>query len=328
VELTGVLGVVFLVVSINMGAADLLARPDDRRQHLVTVLVLMTIAVAGNGLPQLRTTKKGPKVAAIGWTEADVHGPAYSRNTHRIYEGLFLPMFRRAVATEAELIVAPEMTFRVRKAQRRRLFARLRELTRTHRVTLVVGYILADKKENRAVCFGPKGNILADYQKTHLVPYIEKLNPGPGKTTPISLRSKGAGNNSRPLKLGVMICQDDNFTDVARAYGRAGTQIMAVPTNDWRQVKDHHFENSLFRAVENRYAIVRAASNGISALISPRGRVLARVDHFEKGPTVIAARLPVMSPSATLYSLAGDWPAALSAALLVVGFVVFRRRQE
>jgi apolipoprotein N-acyltransferase len=116
------------------------------------------------------------------------------------------------------------------------------------------------------------------------------------------------------LGVGEMICQDDNFTDLARGYGRTGVALVAVPTNDWREVKDYHAENSPMRALENGYGVVRAASGGVSEIVSPSGEVLARRDHLLEGSGVVVADLPV-ARAGTPYSAAGDWFVAVCLAL-------------
>ena len=92
---------------------------------------------------------------------------------------------------------------------------------------------------------------------------------------------------------------------------------MAVPTLDWKQVKDAHMQNSIHRAIESRYEIVRAALDGISAIVSPAGEVLARKDHFIEGPGVIIAEVPVYTHR-TLFSNLGHWPVVPGAVFLVI----------
>ena len=71
----------------------------------------------------------------------------------------------------------------------------------------------------------------------------------------------------------------------------AGVQIVAVPTLDWAAVKDAHFQGSIHRAIESRYVIVRAAINGISAVVSARGEVIAEMDHVENGAGYVVAEI-------------------------------------
>ena len=159
----------------------------------------------------------------------------------------------------------------------------------------------------------PQGTVLCEYTKTYLTPF-EKYNKGSGKLEKIDVDG---------VAVGAMICQDDNFTRFSREYGRKQIGVVAVPTLDWRQVSDAHFQSSIHRAIESRYAIVRAASDGISAVISPTGQVLARRDHFKEGPGPIVAEVPVYAHT-TLFSRTGHWPVALS--LLFLTIYIWRKR--
>lgn len=91
-------------------------------------------------------------------------------------------------------------------------------------------------------------------------------------------------------------------------------------------MKDVHLENSLFRAVENDYAVVRAASDGASAIVSPRGEVLARRDHFDAGPAVIVADVS-LGGGRTLFARLGDW-VPIAAALVLLALLVLARRRR
>jgi len=71
------------------------------------------------------------------------------------------------------------------------------------------------------------------------------------------------------------------------------------------------------RAIEQGLPVVRAANTGISAVIDPLGRVVARLGLGIEG--VLDSTLPV-AITPTVYARAGDLPAAivLAAALLLV----------
>ena len=49
--------------------------------------------------------------------------------------------------------------------------------------------------------------------------------------------------------------------------------------------------------IESGGNVIEAATNGISAIFTARGEVLARRDHFKSGPGVVVADLPLYGPA-------------------------------
>jgi apolipoprotein N-acyltransferase len=69
-----------------------------------------------------------------------------------------------------------------------------------------------------------------------------------------------------------------------------------------------HFHQARIRAVEEGVPLIRAANNGISAVVDPYGRALQTLGLDVRG--VIDSRLPEALPP-TLYARLGDWMLAL-----------------
>jgi apolipoprotein N-acyltransferase len=330
----GVGGLVFVVVSLQSFWVRLVSR-DRRSAGLrfgLAGVAAIVLLVATLGLSNPAASGPTLRVAAAGWTYAD-HKRLNAWGAHARFKKLYLPLFKKAVAQRAELLVSPEVGFHVNATTKPWLFEKLASLARAHRIWLVVGYFDHPKNENRSVVFDATGKRRGHYVKSHLIYALENYRAGTGKLLSIATALGKAASTSpstssaKGVLLGTMICQDDNFTDLARGYGRLGTQLMAVPTNDWLQVKHYHLENSLFRAIENRYAIVRAATNGISAIVDPRGRVLARCDHFVRGPQVIVSDVTVYRRPHTLYSRFGDWFVLVCGVFLALGWLIGRRQR-
>ncbi|MFH0810523.1 MAG: apolipoprotein N-acyltransferase [Pseudomonadota bacterium] len=172
---------------------------------------------------------------------------------------------------------------------------------------------------NRAYLLAPGGQPTAKYDKVHLVPYgeyvpLKSYMPFLGK----AVRAVGnfqAGRpgcclslgGPRPARVGVLICFESIFADLAREAVGGGATILAVITNDaWfggTSAPYQHFSMSVLRAVETRRAVVRAANTGISGLIGPDGRVLAATRLQER--TYVRGVVPLMTIK-TVYTKIGD----------------------
>jgi apolipoprotein N-acyltransferase len=77
------------------------------------------------------------------------------------------------------------------------------------------------------------------------------------------------------------------------------------------------------RAIEQGRYLARAANTGISGVVDPYGRVVARSAIFEQAGLVEEVRLLT---GRTIYSRIGDAIAYVAIALTIVALVTFRRR--
>jgi apolipoprotein N-acyltransferase len=180
------------------------------------------------------------------------------------------------------------------------------------------------------------GSVLSVYDKLHLVPFgeflpfqdwMEKLGfvqltkvqggfiPGTRR------RTMEIPNAPRVLPL---ICYEAIFPgSVASRDDRPGW-IVNLTNDGWFGISTgpyQHLQQARLRAVEEGLPVVRAANTGISAVIDPLGRIVARLDLGVEG--VLDSSLPSAIPP-TIYARYGDLPAAL----LVIAALIFvvRRR--
>ncbi len=310
---TGITGVVFMSAFFQGLAAHLLA--GRSRKGLVWLLLVPAVAVVAGGLEPSEPISM-LRVAAIGWADATLD-PACDPRSPQGFNEFYAAHVAEAARKGARLVVSPELAFEWGGPAREAWVNRFTALAMHHRVHLVVAYFDEDAGDNRLVIVSDRGEIVGHYVKTHLTPFEPFVR---GRGEPLQAVVDG-------IRVGVMICNDDNFTDISRRYGRRGVQVMAVPTLDWASVSKAHFQNSIHRAIESHYAVVRAARNGISAIVSPRGRVLARSDHLDQGIGLLVADVPVgLGP--TLFSRAGHWPVAACAVFLasMAALALLRRR--
>ncbi len=110
-----------------------------------------------------------------------------------------------------------------------------------------------------------------------------------------------------------LICFEDVFPELSRQFVKRGANILVNITNDaWFKETSapyQHLQSSVFRAVENRVSLVRAANTGVSAFIAPTGKINAKVsaaarDIFVDGYTTEEVFISDIGPS--FYTCYGD----------------------
>ena len=188
------------------------------------------------------------------------------------------------------------------------------------RYNLVGSVSKGDARHVAAFLLDPKGEITASYYKRRLVPFGEyvPLRGFLGKfIAPVAaLGEFSEGRLEQELfdfkgvKIGPAICYESIFPNLFTADAKAGALVFVNITNDgWyldTAAPYQHFIVNIFRAAETRRLVVRAANNGISAVIDPWGRMLAKKDLNESG--VLTMIVPVYSSlPLSFYAAHGDW---------------------
>jgi apolipoprotein N-acyltransferase len=128
-------------------------------------------------------------------------------------------------------------------------------------------------------------------------------------------------------RVGALICYEGIFPELSRDLVNHGADLLVNITNDaWfgrSGAPGQHLQMAVFRAVEERTGMARAANTGISALIQPTGEITARTGLFTM--TQITGKV---SPRLfrTFYARHGDVFAWACAALAVAGLALAARR--
>ena len=134
---------------------------------------------------------------------------------------------------------------------------------------------------------------------------------------------------AKDLKILPVVCFESAFGPYNARRLPAGRGLIVIITNDgwWKNTPGyrHHFNFSRMRAIENRRYLIRAANNGISALIDERGRVVARTSWWQAATLKGEARL---LGGRTLFARFGDYlgRSALLGTLALCLYAVVRRR--
>jgi apolipoprotein N-acyltransferase len=130
----------------------------------------------------------------------------------------------------------------------------------------------------------------------------------------------GNGNgvvNAAGVPVGVTTCWEVIFDRAARESVRNGAQLLTVPSNNAtfdQAMSEQQLAFGRLRAVEHDRYVVVAGTTGISAIIAPDGRELARTAFFEPAYLDMQVRLKTQLTPAT------RWGPLVQGLLVVLGF--------
>ena len=137
-----------------------------------------------------------------------------------------------------------------------------------------------------------------------------------------------------PYRFGAPICWENIFPYIVRNFVKNGAQFIINITNAayfGRTAAPYQvLSMAVFRAVENRVYLARAANIGISCIIDPFGRVVDRVKN-EKGEDIfvrgVLTGTIIPQDSKTFYTRYGDVFAWLCVAVVSIFVLIalFRR---
>ena len=184
----------------------------------------------------------------------------------------------------------------------------------------------------------PTGAVAAVYRKIQLVPFgeyvplrallffVQPLVEAVSDFTP--------GERVTMLPVGehmasTAICYEVVYPHLMRQAVLEGSELLTTITNDaWygdSSAPYQHFELASMRAIEQGRYLARAANTGISGVIDPYGRAVAKTRVFEEDVVVAEVRF---LQARTLYATIGDVVAQASVlgALLTAGWLAAARR--
>ena len=219
-----------------------------------------------------------------------------------------------------------------------RFAARLSRLALTTANNLIAGVV--DWKPgpkglepyNTAILIDPAGRRVFSYDKIELVPFGEFipwrrfLTFANAITAEIGDFQRGKNFAVGELPGGsfsVFICYEAVIPDAVRQFARRGARLFINLSNDgWfghSAALEQHLTQVRVRAAENRRWILRATNTGITASISPYGRIIA-VAPLDRRTVLIAPYS--FRDDITLYTRFGDWLAWLSIAVSIL-FLIY-----
>lgn len=329
-DITGIYGISFLIVLANcviygiikavagLKSGERVAYP--LKSASVFLVLLSLVLVYGFVLMRHEQTGVPLKVALIqGNIDQGIKwDPAFMEQTISIYERLS----RQAAAGGVDLVVWPESAAPFFFQEPGPPSDRITVLASEIRSPIIFGSPAFDDSGprrryfNSAFLVSAAGSVLGRSDKMHLVPFGEyvplaKLLPFVHKLV-VGVGDFSSGDAIVTLdpgkgKVGVLVCFEGIFPDLARRYVREGAQLLVNITNDgWygrSSAPYQHLSMAVFRAVENGVPLVRAANTGITAIIDKRGHIVRQTALFEEG--YLTGEV-LLAEGGTVYTRIGD----------------------
>src|SRR5262249_3191316 len=360
-EFIGVVGLAFAIAFANIIAVTtpvrlfLEARTHRMRPHFdltLTMIGIVGLLAFGLNRAQTPSTESPARVAAV---QANV--PQFHKFDPQ-FSGDIFEQFRRlseiALNTSPlpDLLVWPESSMpdpvRDQNSESYRFVKNFATSTKTN---LMLGTLdFEDGHDyNAALLVSSNGERVQIYRKMHLVPFGEYIPLRhsfplfaaiagtwvPGDFTAGTEHSVFGLTNAN-IRVGPLICFEDTVGDLVRRFVLNGANLLVDITNDgWflhSSGSRQHLANAVFRCVENRRPLIRAANTGITCFVNEFGRVTQILQDetgrtFNEGVLTGVIGLP-QDRHLTFYARHGEWFAEICAVVtaMVLVFVFVSRK--
>nr|WP_320115661.1 apolipoprotein N-acyltransferase [uncultured Desulfuromonas sp.] len=324
-DLFGVYGLVAMLVAVNALIADVIRRSMAGHAwpwRSVGVVGLLLLGQLGYGHWRVAKTGPGQEAFRVGLVQGSIDQAVKWNPTHLQHTlDRYLQLSNQA--QDPDLLVWPESATPFFYQNGGTRAYQVRSVPRDQHAYLLFGspsYVRQQDHDeiaylNSAYLLSPQAQLLGRSDKVHLVPFgeyvplwgmfglVEKLAEGIGDFVPGQLQPLSMNGH----QLGVLICYEAIFPELAQKLVARGAQVLVNITNDaWfgdSSAPWQHLDMARMRAVENNVWLLRSANTGVSALIDPCGRVVAQSRLFE--PALVEGTA-YFQQGGSLYTRTGD----------------------
>jgi apolipoprotein N-acyltransferase len=334
-DITGVYGISFLIASMNGAIFDVVAFWPKRLSRMplydrwpVTLgLVFFSLSFIFSiayGVWSLKKVEDGERIRVSVIQGNFEQEKKWDNNYQREIIDTYKKLTLDASSDDPFLVVWPESAVPFIFGKEESLTHEIIDFQKGLNSYLIFGDMEVRDLDNGAtglsnsvLLMSPEGEKVATYDKIHLVPFgeyipLRRLFPFIGKMV-VAVGDFVAGReytvmDVQKAKISSPICFEIIFPGLVRKFVYNGANLIVTVTNDaWfgrSSAPYQHFSMAVFRAVENRVPVVRAANTGVSGFIDAKGRIKKRSDIFVK--SVLTEDISLRGSQKSFYSKYGD----------------------
>jgi apolipoprotein N-acyltransferase len=336
------LGLLVLVVA---GALMTLAA-GEKRERIAAGAVIVVIWGAGLALRTVEWTQPYSRPITV----AVVQG-AIPQDEKWIEENLQSTLDRYQKLTReahgAQLIVWPESAIPDLANNHIAYYRDVYAEASAHGSSLIMGTLRAEENKktgkeefyNSVLAMDKSTPGVAWHDKHHLVPFVEFF-PVPGfvrkwlklMALPFSDFNHGAAEQA-PLEaagqhVAASVCYEDGYGSTQLPALRTATLLVNVTNDAWFRhstARYQHLQISRMRSMEAGRPTIRAANDGVSAVIGHHGEIITRAPEYEAN--VMRGELQPRT-GLTPYAHTGNWPVIGLALVLGLASAYVRRQKK
>lgn len=301
VEFTGVAGLSFLVVFTNVILLSTARRfiletqvRPMRPHYDLTLTMAAIVGVMGFGVHALRV-QRPTKSLSVALVQSNIpreqkFSGEFAQATFDKFSRLSAPSL--GASARPDLLIWPESSMPGPVLTDEVSYKFVMDFSASAKTDLLLGTIDQDETHayNAALLVSDAGKRVQVYRKVHLVPFGEYV---PGRHT-IPLLARVVGDQvpddfafgkehtvfhltNDKAQVAPLICFEDTIGDLTRQFVLAGGNVLANVTNDGWFLRSagsqQHLANAVFRCVETRLPMVRAANTGVTCFVNEFGHV-------------------------------------------------------
>ncbi|GHT08430.1 apolipoprotein N-acyltransferase [Endomicrobiia bacterium] len=326
-EFTGVYGVSFLIIFCNLCFYFWISTQKGNK-YLYTALVL-TVAISIFGAVRAYKFRFfGDQEFTVSIVQPNVD---QDKKWDQFYKSDILSNLKeyafKIAENKTDLIIWPETVLPGSIPEDKQSYESIKYMVKTAGGFNIIGSAY-NNDFNAALAFTESdGEYKAVHKKNHLVPFGEYIpfrnlfSRFFGILNQMGDSKKGQDTNvfdNGKIYAGAVICSENFFPDISRNFILSGAKVLTNHTNDaWffnTAAPHQHFIMNIFRAVENRKAVIVSANSGISGIIEASGVIAEKTASSE---SIILTGKFLQNNFKTFYTKYGDLFVNMCAGLLL-----------